>query len=168
MIDDLAVVFLDYRLLTEKPEIIDFNEVLKGVKSDLDELLTETDTTVEADFEVPEILYHREHLRILFSELISNSIKFCPGNRAPRIEIRSYRDNGRVMLYVADNACGIDLEKHRKDIFKMYKPLGKEEEGSKGIGLFRLKNIVEINGGKVELSSDPGSGTQFTIELGRE
>lgn len=168
MIDDLAVVFLDYGVLLKEKEKLDFNEIINGVKSDLDDLLTNSGGQIEVDFKLPHVHYHIEHIRIILTELITNSVKFCPEDRNPHIEIKSYEEDGKLMLSVGDNGCGIDIDRHERDLFKMYKPLSENgEKSSKGIGLFRVKNLVEMNGGKIEVVGIKSTGTRFNMELYR-
>ena len=100
--------------------------------------------------------------------MISNAIKYAKPGVAPVIEISSYEDDGLVMLSFSDNGIGIDLDRYGKDIFKMYKTFhGKKDIDSKGVGLFITKNQVEIMGGKIDIDSSLGNGTQFYIELYR-
>ena len=72
--------------------------------------------------------------------------------------------NEGVLLQVKDNGIGIDLEKHGKDLFKMYKRFNENYDG-RGLGLYLIKTQAEVLGGYVEVQSKPGEGTCFQVWL---
>lgn len=97
--------------------------------------------------------------------LISNAIKYRQPDRALKITITSRPvDDTCTLLTVADNGIGIDLDKHGQHLFKPFKRFDSKTEG-KGIGLHVIKNMVERNGGKIEISSTPGEGVRFDVYL---
>ena len=74
---------------------------------------------------------------------------------------------GRIRLWVEDRGPGIPAAEHRK-IFERFYRLGSElrrESQGVGIGLSIVKHIVEAHGGRIEVRSEPGQGSRFTIEL---
>jgi signal transduction histidine kinase len=71
--------------------------------------------------------------------------------------------NGKVALYVEDNGVGISSEAqaHIFDLFQTSKPLGK----GTGIGLAIVLDIVKRLGGDIDVASEPGKGSRFTVTL---
>jgi signal transduction histidine kinase len=67
-----------------------------------------------------------------------------------------------VALRVQDNGLGIDLQRHGKKLFTMFSRLHDHVEGS-GIGLYIIKRIMENSGGEIEVSSQLGVGSTFTV-----
>lgn len=169
MVDDFSEILMDYRELVKDLETLNLEQSLAAVKKQLAPQIKESKATISADFsEFPEIVYSRLFLESIFLNMISNSIKYARPGVAPIIKITSYEDDGLVMLSFSDNGIGIDLERHGKDVFKMYKTFhNKKNVDSKGVGLFITKNQVEIMGGKIDIDSTPGQGSQFFIELYR-
>jgi signal transduction histidine kinase len=94
--------------------------------------------------------------------LVSNAIKYRSRERPPVIKITSSANENYVILSVADNGIGINLIKHEKKIFSLFKRLHDDIEGS-GVGLFLVKRIMEFNHGKVEVESKIGEGSTFRV-----
>lgn len=169
MVDDFSEILMDYRELVKDLEPLQLGAHLQNVKKQLAAQIKESGAIINADFsEYPEVVYSRLFLESIFLNMISNSIKYAQPAVPPVIEISSFVDDGLVMLSFSDNGIGIDLDRYGKDMFKMYKTFHRKENvDSKGVGLFITKNQVEIMGGKIDVDSSPGNGTQFFIELYR-
>jgi signal transduction histidine kinase len=70
----------------------------------------------------------------------------------------------KLLLVFADNGAGIDLLKHKDSIFGLYKRFNNKIEG-KGLGMFMVKTQVETLGGKIQIHSEIGVGTEIQIEF---
>lgn len=169
MVEDLSSIMLDYTELNKEKEHIKLSNIARSVTAQLKGLIKAENVQVNTDFEdYPEVIYSRTYLESIFLNLISNAIKYSSPDRPPVINIRSYREGDKIMLLFEDNGLGIDLERHREQLFKMYKTFHRiEGKDSKGIGLFITKNQVEMMGGKINVKSEVDKGTSFFIELYR-
>jgi signal transduction histidine kinase len=78
--------------------------------------------------------------------------------------IQAAKEGSTIILDFRDNGLGINLERHGKKLFGMYKTFH-EHEDSKGIGLFITKNQIEAMNGKIEVESTVDEGTLFRITL---
>ncbi|MFC7000081.1 PAS domain-containing sensor histidine kinase [Rufibacter roseus] len=108
---------------------------------------------------------NKAYLYSIFYNLLSNSIKYRSQKRALQIIIKCYYSEERgVAVSFSDNGTGFDLEKAKKDLFKMYKRFHKNKNG-RGIGLFLVKTHVESMGGQIEVTSQIEGGTRFLIYL---
>jgi PAS domain S-box-containing protein len=97
--------------------------------------------------------------------LISNAIKFAPEDG--HVDVRAEVLDGKVAVEVEDDGPGIgssDLEKIFDRFVQIEKQVGPGEHGT-GLGLSIAKEVVELHGGKIEVESEPGQGTTFTIFL---
>lgn len=124
-----------------------------------------TSHNVRFDEDIPEDLVldgNSAYLDSIVLNLLSNAIKYHHPDRSPVIQIRGFREQGRIGFEVTDNGLGIDLEKNRKKLFGMYNTFH-GNENSKGIGLYITKNQVESMGGQIEVESEPGVGTMFRV-----
>ncbi len=102
------------------------------------------------------------YLESILLNLFTNALKYSSPDRKPKINISSGLYKDMVVLKFADNGLGIDLERHGKKLFGMYKTFHVHKE-ARGIGLFITKNQVESMNGKIEVASEVGVGTTFTI-----
>ena len=93
---------------------------------------------------------------------ISNAIKYSHPDRTPVLEIEAHQRQNQLILEIADNGIGIDLEKNGDKLFGMYKTFSNNPD-ARGIGLFITKNQIDAMGGKVEVNSELGKGTRFSI-----
>jgi signal transduction histidine kinase len=100
----------------------------------------------------------------LFQNLISNALKFCKAER-PIVRIKAEARGGDWVFSVADNGIGIEPQ-YKDRIFLIFQRLHKQSEyPGTGIGLAVCKRIVERNGGRIWLESEPGKGTTFFFTL---
>jgi signal transduction histidine kinase len=98
--------------------------------------------------------------------LIDNAVKHSPQGEMVTVGMEC-ETGGAVFLHVADHGPGIPPAEHEK-IFERFYRLGSElrrETQGVGIGLSVVKHIVEAHGGRIRVSSEPGKGSRFTIEL---
>src|SRR5690606_18889857 len=98
------------------------------------------------------------------TDRIVNSIKYKHPERSPMIKISSRKIRNKVVLSFQDNGSGIDLDKKKDQIFKLYKRFHRHIEG-KGMGLFLVKTQVEALGGSINVKSQPTQGTVFELEF---
>ena len=96
--------------------------------------------------------------------LISNAIKYRHPDRKPVVDLYTYMEGGKYCLMVKDNGLGIDLKKYGNKIFNMYQTFH-DREDAVGIGLFIVKNQVEMLQGTIEVESTVDLGTTFIIRF---
>jgi signal transduction histidine kinase len=109
-------------------------------------------------------LFKTDQLRLntILENLISNAIKHHKKNNSYRyIKITSLFKNKNLHIIIEDNGLGIAPEYHQK-IFEMFYRISSETDGT-GIGLYIVKDSVENIQGSIELQSEIGVGTTFTI-----
>jgi signal transduction histidine kinase len=157
-------------------ELIDMNELLSEVISDLEIEIRRTNATIELS-PLPSLVAIPTQMRQLFQNLISNSIKFASPEEYPSIRIWSEHitdldnSNGSALvppahkIMIRDNGIGFE-QKFAEDIFVVFKRLHSyhQIEGT-GIGLSICKKIVEKHNGEIKAESSPGKGSTFTISL---
>jgi signal transduction histidine kinase len=108
------------------------------------------------------VLSNHTQLGMVLGNLILNSLDALTNRQEPTILVRWERLESSASVTFNDNGCGIAADDlHRVfDTFFSTKP----SHGT-GLGLATTKRIVELYGGGITLSSEPGSGTTFTIRL---
>lgn len=144
---------------------VNFKDALDLVLNSIINLITKHDVTVHSDFKAVEsIKYIPAYLESILLNLITNSIKYSQPNKAAIITIRSYTEGDKTILKVSDNGIGIDLNKHGKNLFGMYKTFHLNLDAI-GIGLFITKTQIESLNGQISVESILDQGTTFKIKF---
>lgn len=133
----------------------------------IDEVQSNTQQShrIELDFPQPTLFVQSDEnlLRNIFVNLLTNAIKFSPGQDAVSVSIKVSRK--QVECRVRDQGLGIE----EKDLHKIFEPFHRGDNvrtiKGTGLGLPIVKKAVETLGGEVEVESKPGSGTLFTVKL---
>ena len=102
------------------------------------------------------------YLDSVLLNLISNAVKYRSPDRPLQLVLTAHREPGFVVLTVRDNGLGFDVVKNRSKLFGMYKTFH-DNEDARGIGLFITKNQLESMLGKIDVQSQVGVGTTFTV-----
>lgn len=102
-------------------------------------------------------------LRHIFGNLLANAVKYSPAGRA--VQFRARREGVEAVFEVADSGIGIPAadREHLFEAFHRCSNVG-EIPGS-GLGLVIVKRCVDLHGGTLDLDSEPGRGTTFTVRL---
>jgi signal transduction histidine kinase len=104
-------------------------------------------------------------LRQILYNLISNAVKFT--DRGGMVRIRARRDGSWVLISVLDTGVGIapsDLSRLYRSFEQLTLPSGDRPEGT-GLGLALTKRLVEMHGGTIDVASELGAGTTFTVRI---
>jgi PAS domain S-box-containing protein len=157
---------LDYsRIGREKQfEPVDCNIAFDEVMADLAKVIKENKAVIRAG-KLPVVNAFPTELKLLFQNLISNSIKFQKPGIAPHIDISTTKENGHWHFQFRDNGIGIEKQ-YQQRIFIIFQRLHNRSvyEGS-GIGLAHCKKIVELHGGTIWVESEAGKGSIFHFTI---
>lgn len=107
-----------------------------------------------------------DHLKIIIQNLLTNAIKFT-GNGGS-ITISYSKENEHIHMLIADTGQGMDDNKLAALFHKMGKDIstrGTNSEVGTGLGLIMVKKFVDENKGQLTVTSTPGKGTVFSVEL---
>lgn len=163
---DLNDILQIRRELSERKEKVIFSKLVEDIKTSMASLLDKGNVEIRVNFEeVDELLTVKSYIHSIFSNLISNSIKYSQPNVSARIEIESVKKPHNIELHFKDNGMGIDLKRRGDQVFGLYKRFHTETTEGKGIGLFMVKTQVEALGGKIAIASEVNKGTEFSIIL---
>jgi light-regulated signal transduction histidine kinase (bacteriophytochrome) len=150
---------------------VDTHKVLQDLEKDITSLVSRTGATINYT-QLPVVSGSEVELRLLFQNLITNALKFCPEDRRPILNISTTKvsnvDNpsqGMWQFSFSDNGIGIH-QAHQDRIFSIFQRLhtNDEYEGT-GIGLAHCKKIVSIHKGSIWLESELGKGTTFYFTI---
>ncbi len=106
-----------------------------------------------------------EGLLLALRNLFENALKYTRDRQHAHIEVKALRNDLGVVLTVADNGIGFEMEYH-DHIFKIFQRLHRDDQyPGTGIGLALVRKAVERIGGRVWAQSRPGEGATFNIQL---
>ena len=148
----------------EDREMLAVSDVVSEVRRLLHRSLTEARAKIVV-VEMPPVYAFRSDLIQLFSNMISNAVKYTSPNSYPEIRIEGNPEGRFVHIRVSDNGIGIAPEEHLR-IFTMFHRLHNNEVyNGTGMGLAICKKIVEQLGGSIWVESQPGEGATFHFTL---
>ncbi len=140
-------------------ELID--DVIESVKSHLDTADAHIDSEV---IQKNRFCTDAFRMRIILSQLISNAVKFKKEDQEKaRISIKIEADLNEARIEVKDSGVGI-LTDHMHKVFQIFFKSQNKESGS-GIGLYIVKEALDKMGGSINVNSEPGKGTLFSIKI---
>ncbi|GAA4390126.1 hypothetical protein GCM10023186_38020 [Hymenobacter koreensis] len=143
---------------------VDLARVVEAVRLDLAPLLEESRAQLHLDVSgVPAVLIAEKNLRSVVFNLLSNALKYRSPAREPSIHVQARVEGNYTVLEVHDNGLGLS-ETHLPRLFTMFQRFHDHVEGS-GVGLFMVKRMVENAGGRIEVRSQLGTGTTFSVAL---
>ena len=111
------------------------------------------------------IVCDENKLRQVLTNLIDNAIKYSPDGG--QVEIRLAAEDGECLIQVADEGLGIPSSELERIFEKFYRldPQQTRGVGGSGLGLYICRELVERMNGRIEVDSEPGRGSRFTVAL---
>ena len=162
----MADLFHDWNAAGDKGSLFDavvLDETLRdGIQSP-----SAIDPAIEAKIEIlpyltsdlPSVLLDRESFRGALLNLILNAQQAMPDGGT--LVVATELTPRGVALHMIDNGCGMS----EKTLSRMFEAFYSTKPNGSGLGLPTTKKIVEAHGGRIDVQSKEGKGTQFTIEL---
>lgn len=126
---------------------------------------SEVDVSVRIDDDKLGVLADRNAMVEALLNLLANAAKY--GGNGVHVSVHVQRSRRRALIEVEDDGPGIPRKEQRRVFEKFYRgssPLTEQIKGS-GLGLAMVRHVVKAHKGRVRLSSRPGEGTRFTIDL---
>lgn len=160
IIDLTSIVYISNMEL--KPEVVQFEAMLTEIisimrfREKFDKIKFNININQTKDFNSDPRFIHS-----IIQNLVENSVKYTGNSATPYIDISISEYEKGIKIVVKDNGIGIEPELHAK-IFDMFFR-GTEISKGSGLGLYILKKAVNNLHGRIELESQKGIGTTFTI-----
>jgi signal transduction histidine kinase len=149
----------------DKMKMIDLDDVLFFVRNNLKMVISETNTLISEEKELPLVFSRYSEMVQLFQNLISNAIKFRKPDESSKIIISWVELEHFIQITVTDEGIGIDPNFQNK-IFELFEQLhGKHKFGGSGIGLATCKKVVSNLGGSIWLDTEYTNGAKFHFTL---
>ncbi len=146
-------------------------DVVRVVAAAIETVSTPAEPSVEilmgVGSDTPAVLADETALRHCLQNLVSNAMKHGRHDGVARVSIDAATDeSGRTLrIHIADQGAGIDVA-DRPHLFEaFYRGRNVSRTPGNGLGLHLVKKMIEGQNGSVRVSSDPGEGARFTLEL---
>jgi len=122
------------------------------------------DFTLELEDNLPRVVFDSDRITQILTNLVGNSIKFTPEKRAVSVNVRRQADE--LAIQIKDTGVGIPKDALPRifDVFYCIHRPGEKIPGT-GLGLAIVKKIVMMHGGRIEVESEEGKGSTFTVFL---
>ena len=120
---------------------------------------------IELDCNIDEIVVNscQSYLEIVWSNLISNAIKFTEAGGKVSVSLHGEAKN--AIVTVSDTGCGIDSETGKHIFDRFYQGDTSRKSQGNGLGLALVKKVIDVLGGEISVQSELNTGSTFTIVL---
>ncbi len=148
---------IKYEKINVENIVNDLVKAYRDVEPDRDiEFIVNPLGEVEAD---------KEMLKVVFSNLLQNAVKFTIDRKKARIEIGSEQKEDHIQFYVKDNGIGFDM-KYKDKLFVAFQRIQTDQRFTgTGIGLTTVKRIVTKHGGNIWANGEVDKGAEFYFTL---
>jgi len=102
-------------------------------------------------------------MRQVMANLMDNAVKYTPNGG--RIDLEAFLQNHHTVITISDTGIGISEEEVPKIWNRLYRGDQSRSQRGLGLGLSLVKAVVQAHNGRIEVSSEPGSGSVFTLYL---
>lgn len=152
--------FENQEIVTNKKEYR-LDEQLRKAVIMLEEKINEKNIKVTLDSKEISIIEDADLIMEIWINLLNNAIKYSNENGS--IEIKVEEKNEFVQVDIKDDGIGIPKDKQERIFEKFYQAEKSHSYEGSGLGLAIVKRIVDLTQGKIELESEEGKGTKFTV-----
>jgi len=162
---------LELKTLSLEKTKFNINGLINEICNTLEEFANNNDVEIifNNDKEL-EVYLDRTRMRQVIFNLVQNAIKYSDKEKKDKfVKITTKMDNGNLIIVIEDNSIGIKEEDKEKVFDKFYRSdtsLTYEIQGT-GVGLSIVKDMVELHDGTIELDTNLGKGSTFTITVPR-
>lgn len=165
MVEDITLLLMaEARILMREPLAMD--ELVRGTVEDFQLAVEQAELMLKAEIAPGPLLVDGSpvHLRRLLDNLIGNAVKYTPAGGAITVSVR--QEDEQILLQVADTGIGIPSDK-LEQIFERFYQVDSSSRRYRGVGLglALVKEIAEAHDGSVDVESEVGKGTVFTVRL---
>ena len=145
-------------------ENVDLNAIMEDIIREMDLMIKEKNATIEVS-NLPNITGNSLRLRQLFTNLISNALKYSKKDVSPEIMVTGRPVDDTVVISVHDNGIGFE-EEYSEKIFGLFERLHTRDKfPGTGIGLSICKRIAELHHGSISARSVPNEYSTFEVIL---
>ena len=164
LIDDLLDISRISRgKLSLHTETFDFSELIRDILTRFSGQLEAAGCQVVLDLEPDiEVVLDLSRIEQVIVNLLTNAIKYAPGKP---IEISARRAGDGVEFSLRDHGIGIATVDQSRIFQRFERAVSSSHFGGLGLGLYIVSQILGAHGGRIRVSSEPGEGATFSVNL---
>jgi PAS domain S-box-containing protein len=163
----LRIAQIDGGKVTLHKVPIDLQPFITSIVDEQSDTIKNRQQTITVDIpkNVPEVYIDSGHFRMALANLLDNASKYT--QEGGKLSINAKLQDNAVALSVQDTGVGIASEDFQKLFMKFSRipNILSQKVGGNGLGLYWVYKVVELHGGKLEVSSKLNVGTTFTIMI---
>ena len=159
----LKLTKLENQEIQEKKEQFSLTDALAEAVISFEGAIESKNIELECDFDEITVTSCKGLLEIVWNNLLSNAIKFTPDRG--RITVTLKRKEQDVEVTVTDTGCGMSPEVGSRIFEKFYQGDASHSMQGNGLGLALVKKVIDILGGEINVKSQVGKGSTFSITL---
>ncbi|HEX2923654.1 MAG TPA: PAS domain-containing sensor histidine kinase, partial [Chloroflexota bacterium] len=144
-------------------EPTDLRGFVNDLKGRLEAVLAMDRVRVEIPEGLPEVLADQDRLERIFTNLLSNALKYSPPDT--EVRVTATKRDGTVQVSVIDQGVGIPPEDRRHLFQRYYRAKGTRKTEGIGLGLYITRMLVQAHGGRIWVESEAGKGSSFSFTL---
>ena len=154
---------LENQQLNLEYESIKLHDMLAETVLGYEELIEQKGIELDCDLDEVEVALPKSCLETVWSNLVSNSIKFT--ENGGKISIKLRKSGKNAVVEVADTGCGISPETGARIFDKFYQGDTSHSGEGNGLGLALVKRVIDLIGGEISVTSKVGEGSTFRVVL---
>lgn len=162
----LEIAYTDRITLPLEKTDFDINALVKEAINSLQPLMEQKNAEIKTELNGPENRVHADKYYLLLTliNLVENAVKYAV---SPAIKIAVYTEGSDCCVAITDNGIGIKEEYHKKIFDRFFRITKGDLHTVKGfgLGLSFVKKVMDAHGGKIEVQSEPGKGSTFTLKI---
>ncbi len=156
--------------LSLNPDFVSLDDLLSDVAASLHPIYPQHQLAIGLDEETPPVFADADKLDQVLTNVVDNAFKYSPDGGTVRISSTHNAEDSRVVVAIADEGVGIASENQEQlfDVFhRIRSPETANIKGS-GLGLYIVKEILDLLNGEIWVESELGLGATFRISLPTE
>jgi two-component system phosphate regulon sensor histidine kinase PhoR len=165
LVEDLLILSrLESEEIAPQMEEVRIKQVVEEVLSDKEKLARRYEVNLRrGPTEGILLRADRRFLTVALSNLVDNAVKY--NRQGGLVTVEACRRGGEVRISVTDTGIGIPRDQLSRVFERFYRvdKARSRESGGTGLGLSIVKHVMELHGGRVEVESEPGAGSTFTL-----
>ncbi|MFT0869710.1 ATP-binding protein [Pseudomonas sp. CAM1A] len=149
--------------LSIRPRTFDLGQLVRGLVENFTAQASAVDTVIELQ-RCDALQGEWDEFRIeqVVANLLSNALRY--GNRKP-VQVRVFEEHAMACVQVQDQGIGIDAQNQQRIFQQFERVAAQQASGGLGLGLYISEQIILAHGGRIQVHSQVGAGSTFTVQL---